>query len=139
MGTSLAYLLLAAPLGALADRIGRLPVFLGGYTRPAPGVPAAASARSAAGRCSSLVLALHGAFYAATDGVLIALAGPVLPARLRTTGLALVQTGQALAYLVLLRPLRPRLAGVGAGERDPPAASPSPAWSAVVLLASPSA
>ena len=30
----------------------------------------------------------------------MALAGPVLPARLRTTGIALVQTGQALAYLV---------------------------------------
>lgn len=48
----------------------------------------------------ALTLALYGAFYAATDGVLIALAGPVLPARLRTTGIALVQTGQALAYLV---------------------------------------
>ena len=48
----------------------------------------------------ALTLALYGTFYAATDGVLIALAGPVLPARLRTTGIALVQTGQALAYLV---------------------------------------
>ena len=45
-------------------------------------------------------LALYGVFYAATDGVLMALAGPVLPAALRTTGLALIQTGQALAYLV---------------------------------------
>lgn len=47
-----------------------------------------------------LALTLYGLFYAATDGVLIALAGPVLPPRLRTTGIALVQTGQALAYLV---------------------------------------
>ncbi len=31
VGTSLVYLLLAAPLGALADRVGRLPVMLGGY------------------------------------------------------------------------------------------------------------
>jgi hypothetical protein len=30
----------------------------------------------------------------------MALAGPLLPEALRTTGLALVQTGQALAYLV---------------------------------------
>ena len=30
----------------------------------------------------------------------MALAGPVLPERLRTTGIALIQTGQALAYLV---------------------------------------
>lgn len=99
VATSLAYLLLAAPLGVLADRIGRLPVVLGGYTAlgatylllagPVDGWPLIA-----------LTLALYGAFYAATDGVLIALAGPVLPARLRSTGIALVQTGQALAYLV---------------------------------------
>ncbi|WP_455769025.1 MFS transporter [Micromonospora zamorensis] len=99
VGTSLAYLLLAAPLGVLADRIGRLPVVIGGYAAlgatylllagPVDGWPLIA-----------LTLALYGAFYAATDGVLIALAGPVLPARLRTTGIALVQTGQALAYLV---------------------------------------
>ncbi|WP_307846972.1 MFS transporter [Micromonospora sp. D93] len=99
VGTSLAYLVLAAPLGVLADRIGRLPVVIGGYTAlgatylllagPVDGWPLIA-----------LALTLYGAFYAATDGVLIALAGPVLPARLRTTGIALVQTGQALAYLV---------------------------------------
>ncbi|MEU8183238.1 MFS transporter [Micromonospora sp. NPDC049044] len=99
VGTSLAYLLLAAPLGVLADRIGRLPVVLGGYTAlgatylllagPVDGLPLIA-----------LTLVLYGAFYAATDGVLVAFAGPVLPARLRTTGIALVQTGQALAYLV---------------------------------------
>ncbi|WP_030491661.1 MFS transporter [Micromonospora chokoriensis] len=99
VGTSLAYLLLAAPLGVLADRIGRLPVVLGGYTAlgatylllagPVGGWPLVA-----------LTLTLYGVFYAATDGVLIALAGPVLPVRLRTTGIALVQTGQALAYLV---------------------------------------
>ena len=46
------------------------------------------------------VLALYGLFYAATDGVLMALATPVLPEELRTTGIALVQTGQAAAYLV---------------------------------------
>ncbi|MBU8859831.1 MULTISPECIES: MFS transporter [unclassified Micromonospora] len=99
VGTSLAYLLLAGPLGALADRIGRLPVVVGGYVAlggtylllagPVHGWPLLV-----------LTLGLYGLFYAATDGVLIALAGPVLPARVRTTGIALVQTGQALAYLV---------------------------------------
>lgn len=99
VGTSLAYLLLAAPLGVLADRIGRLPVVIGGY------VALGATYLLLAGPVDGwplivLTLTLYGAFYAATDGVLIALAGPVLPARLRTTGIALVQTGQALAYLV---------------------------------------
>ncbi|MEU9117038.1 MFS transporter [Streptomyces sp. NPDC048483] len=99
VGTNLGYLLLAAPLGALADRVGRLPVMLGGYTAliavylllygPLGGWPLIAS-----------TLALYGVFYAATDGVLMALAGPLLPERLRTTGIAVIQTGQALAYLV---------------------------------------
>ncbi|MEV4639740.1 MFS transporter [Actinoplanes sp. NPDC049548] len=99
VGTSLAYLLLAAPLGALADRIGRLPVVVGGHVAlaatyllvggPSGGLPLIVAA-----------LVCYGAFYAATDGVLIALAGPVLPPDWRTTGIALIQTGQALAYLV---------------------------------------
>ncbi|CAM5653494.1 MFS transporter [Streptomyces tanashiensis] len=98
VGTSLSYLLLAAPLGALADRIGRVPVLLGGYgvlalvyvllTGPLEG-PA----------LLVVVLFLYGLFYAATEGTLMALAGPVLPERLRTTGIALIQSGQALAYL----------------------------------------
>lgn len=98
VGTSLVYLLLAAPLGALADRIGRLPVMLGGYAAlivvylllfgPVRGWPLIGA-----------VLGLYGIFYAATDGVLMALASPLLPERLRTTGIALIQSGQALAYL----------------------------------------
>jgi MFS family permease len=97
VGTNLSYLLLAAPLGALADRVGRLPVVLSGYgalavvylllAGPVSGWPLFA-----------LALALYGAFYAATDGVLMALAGPLLPEALRTTGISLVQTAQALAY-----------------------------------------
>ena len=99
VGTSLAYLVLAAPLGALADRFGRLPVVLCGYgaltvvylllAGPLGGWPLLVA-----------VLVLYGGFYAATDGVLMALAGPILPEALRTTGIALVQTGQALAYFV---------------------------------------
>ncbi|GAA0941993.1 MFS transporter [Nonomuraea longicatena] len=95
LGTAAVYLLLAIPLGRLADRVGRVAVFLGGHVALAlaylvligPGwlVP---------------VLVLHGAFYAATDGVLMAVAGPLLPAGLRTGGLALLQTGQACARMV---------------------------------------
>lgn len=39
-------------------------------------------------------------FYAATDGVLMAAAGPLLPANIRAGGLALVQTGQAIARML---------------------------------------
>ena len=99
VGTNLSYLLLAAPLGVLADRIGRQKVVLAGYSAlllvylllfgPLGGWPLLV-----------VVLTLYGVFYAATDGVLIALAGPVLPSGVRTTGIALIQTGQALSYLV---------------------------------------
>ncbi len=99
VGTSLAYLLLAVPLGALADRVGRARVFLGGYA--ALLIVYVVLATSWGGLSALLtVLLLYGVFYAATDGVLMAVAGPLLPAELRTTGLALIQTGQALAYLV---------------------------------------
>ncbi|WP_251091706.1 MFS transporter [Streptomyces sp. Caat 7-52] len=99
VGANLVYLLLAAPLGTLADRLGRRTVLLSGYgallavylllCSPLSGAPVTLA-----------VLCCYGAFYAATDGVLMALAGPLLPPGLRTTGLACVQTVQALAYLL---------------------------------------
>jgi MFS family permease len=99
VGVNLAYLLFAAPLGALADRVGRWRVVLGGY------VALLATYLLLAGDQGGwlplvLTLGLYGTFYAATDGVLMAYAGPLLPAHLRTSGLALLQTGQALAYVV---------------------------------------
>ena len=81
----------------LADRVGRLPVVLGGYALLiAVYLLLAAPLRGWA--YLALVLGLYGAFYAATDGVLMALAGPVLPPELRTTGIAVIQTSQAIAY-----------------------------------------
>jgi MFS family permease len=43
---------------------------------------------------------LLGGYYAATDGVLMALTSAVLPERLRTTGLGLLTTGISLARLL---------------------------------------
>ncbi|WP_020523528.1 MFS transporter [Catelliglobosispora koreensis] len=94
VGTSLAYLVLATPIGALADRIGRVPVFLAGYA-----VLTVTYLLLASGASAWLILVLYGLFYACTDGILMALAGPVLPEHLRTTGIAVIQTGQAVAYL----------------------------------------
>lgn len=96
LGTAAVFLLLAVPAGRLADRIGRRTVFLAGHAGLllayglllwAPSTPA----------LPYLVLALHGAFYAATDGVLPAAVAAVVPERLRASGIALVGTGQALA------------------------------------------
>jgi MFS family permease len=99
VGTSLAYLLLAVPLGKLADRTGRGPVVLGGYAALLA-VYLLLGSGFGGPLTVVVILVLYGVYYACTDGVLMALAGPLLPAELRTTGLALVQTAQALAYLV---------------------------------------
>ncbi|MFB7862057.1 MFS transporter [Streptomyces sp. NPDC056069] len=96
LGASAAYLLLAVPAGRLADRVGRRRPFLYGHgalllalgllLAPLPGAVLLVG-----------VPLLLGVFYAATDGVLMALTGPLLPPGRRASGLALVQTAQALA------------------------------------------
>ncbi|GAB3676073.1 MFS transporter [Actinocorallia lasiicapitis] len=98
VGTSLCYLLLAAPCGLLADRWGRGRVLLAGFA-PLIGVYLLVGAGPGGIAETVGVVALYGLFYATTDGVLMALAGPLLPEELRTTGIALIQSGQALAYL----------------------------------------
>ncbi|MGW4642090.1 MFS transporter [Sphaerisporangium sp. NPDC004334] len=96
LGTAVVFLLLALPLGVLADRVGRRRVFLAGHLAllAAYGLLLAAPAGPVV---PFAVPALHGAFYAATDGVLAAAAAGAVPAELRASGLALIGTGQALA------------------------------------------
>ncbi|MFI0977524.1 MFS transporter [Streptomyces sp. NPDC021093] len=98
LGAAAGYLLLAVPAGRIADRTGRRLPFLLGHTA----LLGAYAMLLAPVSWTTLVvvLALLGIFYAATDGVLMALAGPVLPAHGRASGLAILQTGQALARLV---------------------------------------
>ncbi|MFB6435461.1 MFS transporter [Streptomyces sp. NPDC056411] len=97
LGTAAAFLLLAVPLGVLADRVGRRRLFLLGHLALlcAYGLLLAPLGASPALAC--LVLALHGGFYASTDGVLAAATADAVPAELRGSGLAVVQTGQAAA------------------------------------------
>ncbi|MFK0256463.1 MFS transporter [Streptomyces sp. NPDC090445] len=96
LGTAAVFLLLAVPAGVLADRIGRRAVFLTGHALLLAGYGLLLWAPDRPA-LPFLVLALHGMFYAATDGVLPAAVGAAVPARLRATGLAVVGTGQALA------------------------------------------
>ncbi|MFK4088095.1 MFS transporter [Kribbella sp. NPDC020789] len=96
LGTAGTFLLLAIPLGRLGDRIGRWKIFIAGH------LALVAAVLLVCGPVGIwwLALVLHGAFYAATDGVLPAAAGPMLPESLRASGLAVLQTGQALARMV---------------------------------------
>jgi MFS family permease len=96
VGSNFAYLVLAVPFGRLADRIGRVRVFIGGHLAlllayVAAGGPVGGAAASVT------CLMLLGAYYAATDGVLAAIAGQVVPTSVRTSGIATAQTVQALA------------------------------------------
>jgi MFS family permease len=99
VGTALVYMVLAIPMGRLADRVGRRHIFLAGYGLLAllyallllPGLPQALSLG---------LLLLLGIYYAATDGVLSALASAILPEQWRTTGLAIMTTGTGLARLM---------------------------------------
>ncbi|MFF3677195.1 MFS transporter [Streptomyces sp. NPDC002120] len=98
LGAAAVYLLLAVPAGRFADRSGRRPAFLLGH-----GALLCAYAvllAPVSWPTVVAVLALLGIFYAGTDGVLMALAAPALPAQGRAGGLALLQTGQALARLL---------------------------------------
>jgi len=97
VATSLVFMLLAVPVGRLSDRVGRGRVFVGGYLAllTVYGVllwPAGTTSAVAA-------LVLLGAYYAATDGVLMALVGESLPDALRSTGMALIATSTSLARL----------------------------------------
>jgi MFS family permease len=95
VGTALVYLVLAVPLGRLADRVGRVPVLVGGYGALLGCYAALLLGTSLGGGLTPVVLAGLGTYYAATDGILPALAAGLTPERLRTSGIALVQTAVA--------------------------------------------
>lgn len=99
VGTNLAFLAFAVPLGRLADRFGRLRVFVIGH-----------GALLAAYLCAALpttgvlatigCLLLLGIFYAASDGVLAALAAQFSPPGHTASGIAAAQTVVALTRLL---------------------------------------
>lgn len=99
VGTNAAYLVLAVPLGRLADRVGRTPVFIGGYVLLLGGYLLCALQRSGVVPVVCVLLLL-GAYYAATDGVLSAMATGRVPEASRTSGIAAAQTVVALSRFV---------------------------------------
>ena len=98
VGTACAYLVAAVPAGWLADKVGRGRVFAGGYVLLL--ICYTALLRPASNPLEIAVyLALFGGYYAATDGVLMAMASVRLPEELRASGLALITTTTSLGRL----------------------------------------
>ncbi|MEL5990824.1 MFS transporter [Microbacterium phosphatis] len=99
VGTNAAYIALAVPFGRLADRWGRTRVLilghlglLGAYTLaliPVEGIGPTLGC-----------LVLLGAFYAATDGVLAAVAGSLVDASVRASAIAAAQTIVAVCRMI---------------------------------------
>lgn len=99
VGTNVAFLLFAIPLGRLSDRVGRARVFVFGHLGLlAAYVTAALPVTGAA--ATLLCLVFLGAFYAATDGVLAALAAQLTTPATHGTGIAAAQTVVALSRFV---------------------------------------
>ena len=99
VGSACSFMLLAVPVGRLADRFGRERMFLAGYSLllvvytallvPNLGTP-----------MLIVYLVLLGAYYAATDGVLMAAASSLLPEQSRASGLGLLVAAVTVAKLV---------------------------------------
>jgi MFS family permease len=99
VGSACSFMLLAVPIGRLADRFGRERMFLAGYSLllvvytallvPNLGTP-----------MLIVYLVLLGAYYAATDGVLMAAASSLLPEQSRASGLGLLVAAVTIAKLV---------------------------------------
>ena len=98
VGTNLAYLALAVPVGRLADRMGRARILVVGHLALV-GAYLCSVLPSSTAAATIGTLFLLGTFYAATDGVVAALAGRHVPVQARTSGIAAAQTVVALARM----------------------------------------
>lgn len=99
VGMAAVFMVLAVPVGRIADRIGRGRVLLGGYLLLLV-VYGALLAPIDGTVLVALALALMGAHYAATDGVLMAFGSALVPDDVRGSGLALLGTTVNVARLL---------------------------------------
>jgi MFS family permease len=106
VGSALVNIALSVPLGVLSDRVGRARVFAVGHIglaatyllllapRVLPDAPASVWLEA------GLVIALLGAFYAASDGVISAQVSALVDPGARGTAIALLATGLGFGHLI---------------------------------------
>ena len=95
-GTATVYVVLALPFGRLADRVGAARVFMAGQVLLVAVDLVLLQTEPGAAALIVLLVAL-GVYYAATDGVLAALASSILPVDVRTSGLTFLGSAMGLA------------------------------------------
>jgi len=94
---NLVYTLLAGPLGALSDKVGRRKLMIGGWL--AYGLVYLGFALSGAGWQVWGLYALYGSYYAATEGTAKALVADLVPAEQRGTAYGLFNAAVGLTAL----------------------------------------
>ncbi|KGN41242.1 major facilitator transporter [Knoellia aerolata DSM 18566] len=99
VGLALAYTVFAVPVGRVADRWGRMRVYLAGHVALL-GVYAVVVGSLGTVATAVVALLLMGLYYAATDGVLAAAVSATLPEVSRASGLSLARTVVAVAAFV---------------------------------------
>jgi MFS family permease len=97
--TAVAFMGLAIPVGQLADRVGRVPVLLAGYALLFIVYAALLSSSMGYGLLVVCLIGLGG-YFAATEGVLAALGGAILPERLQASGMGMLTTVVSIGNLL---------------------------------------
>lgn len=97
--TAVSFMALAIPVGQLADRVGKVPVLLGGHALLFLVYGVLLLTSVGYGVLILCLLALGG-YFAATEGVITALAGAVLPEKLQASGIGILITVISLGRLL---------------------------------------
>ena len=97
--TAVSFMALAIPVGQLADRIGKVPVLLAGHALLFVVYGVLLLTSVGYGLLILCLLALGG-YFAATEGVMTAMAGAVLPEKLQASGIGILITVVSLGRLL---------------------------------------
>jgi MFS family permease len=97
--TAVVFMGLAIPFGQLADRVGKVPVLLAGYAMLFVVYGVLLMTSFGYGMLILCLIAL-GAYFAATEGVMTALAGAVLPEKLQASGIGILITVVSIGQFV---------------------------------------